>query len=113
MEGEKQIVGRGRERRVLGRRERRQKALTLRSVSQSCEQALEEAFQLQPGRGRGIPLLGMEGVRLWGNMVDTGGGTSCVPDDRRRSSGDGGKYLYCPLLTPPSSCHILSSITHS
>ncbi|KAM4809106.1 capping protein, Arp2/3 and myosin-I linker protein 3 isoform 2-T2 [Rhinophrynus dorsalis] len=51
----------------------------------SCEQTVEE---VQPARVRGVPLPGMDSVRIWREM-DTMGGTSCVPDDRRRSSGDG------------------------
>ncbi|XP_056382631.1 capping protein, Arp2/3 and myosin-I linker protein 3 isoform X2 [Hyla sarda] len=51
----------------------------------SCEQPLEE---VQPARVRGVPLPGMDGVRTWKEM-ESAGGTNCVPDDRRRSSGDG------------------------
>ncbi|XP_053558287.1 capping protein, Arp2/3 and myosin-I linker protein 3 [Bombina bombina] len=51
----------------------------------SFEQIQDE---VQPSRVRGVPLPGMEGVRLW-REVDTPGGTGCVSDDRRRSSGDG------------------------
>ncbi|XP_073527184.1 capping protein, Arp2/3 and myosin-I linker protein 3 isoform X2 [Phyllobates terribilis] len=51
----------------------------------SLEHALEE---VQPARVRGVPLPGMDGVRLWKEM-ESAGGTNCVPDDRRRSSGDG------------------------
>ncbi|XP_069817728.1 capping protein, Arp2/3 and myosin-I linker protein 3 isoform X3 [Dendropsophus ebraccatus] len=51
----------------------------------SCEQPREE---VQPARVRGVPLPGMDGVRAWKEM-ESAGGTNCVPDDRRRSSGDG------------------------
>ncbi|CAH2294484.1 capping, Arp2 3 and myosin-I linker 3 isoform X1 [Pelobates cultripes] len=51
----------------------------------SCEQPLEE---VQPARVRGVPLPGMDGGRVW-REIDNTGGSSCVPDDRRRSSGDG------------------------
>ncbi|KAG9486953.1 hypothetical protein GDO78_007030 [Eleutherodactylus coqui] len=51
----------------------------------SCEQPLAE---VQPARVRGVPLPGMDGVRAW-REIEPAGGTNCVPDDRRRSSGDG------------------------
>ncbi|XP_069617889.1 capping protein, Arp2/3 and myosin-I linker protein 3 isoform X2 [Ranitomeya imitator] len=51
----------------------------------SLDHPLEE---VQPARVRGVPLPGMDGVRLWKEM-ESAGGTNCVPDDRRRSSGDG------------------------
>uniref|UniRef100_A0A8C5MVR3 Capping protein regulator and myosin 1 linker 3 n=1 Tax=Leptobrachium leishanense TaxID=445787 RepID=A0A8C5MVR3_9ANUR len=51
----------------------------------SCEHLLEV---VQPARIRGVPLPGMDGGRVWKEMDNTGV-TGCVPDDRRRSSGDG------------------------
>ncbi|XP_077155317.1 capping protein, Arp2/3 and myosin-I linker protein 3 isoform X3 [Ranitomeya variabilis] len=51
----------------------------------SLDHPLEE---VQPARVRGVPLPGMDGVRLWKEM-ESAGGNNCVPDDRRRSSGDG------------------------
>ncbi|XP_069817729.1 capping protein, Arp2/3 and myosin-I linker protein 3 isoform X4 [Dendropsophus ebraccatus] len=61
----------------------------------SCEQPREE---VQPARVRGVPLPGMDGVRAWKEM-ESAGGTNCVPDDRRRSSGDGDGAP--PVRRPP------------
>ncbi|XP_053324263.1 capping protein, Arp2/3 and myosin-I linker protein 3 isoform X2 [Spea bombifrons] len=61
----------------------------------SCEQPQEE---VQPARVRGVPLPGMDGGRVWREM-DISVGTSCVPDDRRRSSGDGD--VPPPVRKPP------------
>ncbi|XP_077155328.1 capping protein, Arp2/3 and myosin-I linker protein 3 isoform X5 [Ranitomeya variabilis] len=61
----------------------------------SLDHPLEE---VQPARVRGVPLPGMDGVRLWKEM-ESAGGNNCVPDDRRRSSGDGDGAP--PIRRPP------------